>query len=361
MDYINSITEAIGKTPLLKLNKIGREVGANIFVKLEHLNPSGSYKDRMALAMVEAAEKGLTWNGKKLPPDGIIMDASAGNTAPALAMVCAAKGYKAKFVLYRYQCEGEPTARMKIVQTFGPEVTVSSEPNRYLSEEQMEELFAQYPDMNRDLLHVIAGKMDCYLAEQNDPKCVWVDQIYNDYNYLGQVSIGEEIYEQLDGKIDAVGCSVGSGASLYGMCLGIEKKGLRVPLTFGVVPKGSEQYLALQKEECERGEFDVSEVQAKVCEVMGLQKWVTEKPIVKKMIEAGYPDKFFLVSDEEAREMANRLCQEEGIYCGMSSGANVAVALKIAKRLPPGSNVVTLIVDRRDRYLSEYPNDKYVV
>jgi len=70
---------------------------------------------------------------------------------------------------------------------------------------------------------------------------------------------------------------------------------------------------------------------------MGLKKWVTEKPIVNLMFEAGYPDKFFLVSDEEARNMANRLCQEEGIYCGMSSGANVAIALKIAQRLEPGS------------------------
>ena len=89
MNYINNITEAIGHTPLLKLNKIGRDVGANVFVKLEHLNPSGSYKDRMALAMVNAAEEGNTWNGKQLPPDGVVVEASAGNTAPALALVCA--------------------------------------------------------------------------------------------------------------------------------------------------------------------------------------------------------------------------------------------------------------------------------
>ncbi len=362
MNYINSITEAIGKTPLLKLNKIGRDVGANVFVKLEHLNPSGSYKDRMALSMVEAAEKGLTWNGKKLPPDGIVVEASAGNTAPAVAMVCAAKGHKAKLVLYRYQFDGgETTARMKIVQAFGPEVAISSEPTRYLSEEQLEAIFAQHPGMNRDLPHVLAAKMDCYLADENDPKCVWVDQIYNKYNYIGQKSMGHEIYDQLDGKIDAVGCSVSAGGSLYGICLGLEEKGLRVPLTFGIVPRGSEHYFELQKEESDRGEFEISDVQPKICQTMGLKKWVAEEPIVKTMIDAGYPDKFFLVSDEEARNMANRLCQEEGIYCGMSSGANVAVAMKIARRLPPGSNVVTVIVDRRDRYLSEYPNDKYVV
>ena len=139
MNYINNITEAIGHTPLLKLNKIGKDVGANVFVKLEHLNPSGSYKDRMALAMVDAAEAGKTWNGKKLPPDGVVVEASAGNTAPALALVCAAKGLKARLVLYRYQFEGATNSRMQITQAFGPEVTVSSEPGDYLTAEQVEE------------------------------------------------------------------------------------------------------------------------------------------------------------------------------------------------------------------------------
>ena len=114
MNYINSITETIGNTPLLKLNKIGKDAGANIFVKLEHLNPSGSYKDRMALAMVDAALEGRTWNGRTLPADGVVVEASAGNTAPALALVCAAKGLKARLVLYRYQFEGETNSRMQI-------------------------------------------------------------------------------------------------------------------------------------------------------------------------------------------------------------------------------------------------------
>ena len=98
MDYINNITEAIGRTPLMKLNKIGRDAGANVFVKLEYLNPSGSYKDRMALAMVEAAERGETWNGRKLSPGGTVVEASAGNTAPAVAMVCACLLYTSRCV-----------------------------------------------------------------------------------------------------------------------------------------------------------------------------------------------------------------------------------------------------------------------
>lgn len=357
MEYINSVLETIGKTPLLKLNKIGKDVGANIFVKLENLNPSGSYKDRMALAMVEAAEKGLTWNGKKLSADGIVCDASAGNTAPAVAMVCAAKGYKAKFVLYRYMFEDGNNTRLNITKAYGPEVCVSSEPTKYITEEQL----AAYSKENPDLPDVIAAKMDCYLDELNDPKCIWVDQIYNEYNYIGQMEMGREIYDQLGGRVDAIGCSVGAGGSLYGMCLGLSEKGIRPPITFGVVPYRSESYLELKKDESDRDEFKYTDIKEKIANAMGLEKWVKEESIIEKMIEDGYPDKFFLVSSEEARDMANRLCQEEGIYCGMSSGANVAVALKIAKRLSKGQNVVTTIVDRRDRYLSEFPNDIYVV
>jgi cysteine synthase len=357
MKYINSITESIGNTPLLKLNKIKRDNCADIFVKLEHLNPSGSYKDRMALAMIEAAEKGQTWNGKKLPKDGVVVEASAGNTAPAVAMVCAAKGYKSRLVLYRYIFAKGADARMLITQAYGPEVCASSETNKYLSKDQIADLIKDEPD----LLDVLTGKMDCSVMERDDPKCVWVDQIYNKYNFLGQKALAFEVYDQLDGKIDAIGCSVGSGATLYGLCLGLKDKNLRPEMIFGVVPKGSEVYVTLHKNESTRDDFEYSSKDSKIAAAMGLDKWVTEKSIVQLLIDDGYPDLFFKVSSEEARDMANRLCREEGIFCGMSSGANVAVALKIAERLGPGKNVVTMIVDQRDRYLMESPNEKYAV
>ena len=223
MDYINSITEAIGKTPLLKLNRITPGNCADVFVKLEHLNPSGSYKDRMALAMVEAAERGDTWNNKKLPENGIVVEASAGNTAPAVAMVCAAKGYQASLVLYRYITKKGEDARMLITRAFGPEVNASSDPLKYLTAEQISEFSKEDPD----LIDVLVGKMDCAVMEENHPSCVWVDQIYNKYNFLAQKTLAYEIYDQLDGKIDAVGASVGSGATLYGLSLGFKDKDLR--------------------------------------------------------------------------------------------------------------------------------------
>lgn len=357
MEYINSITEAIGHTPLLKLNRVGRGAGGDVFVKLEHLNPSGSYKDRMALSMVEAAERGETWNGRRLPPDGTVLEASAGNTAPALALVCAAKGYKARLVLYRYQIEDDKSSRMLITRAFGPEVTVSSPPEEYLTPERLAAFLEEEPD----LPHVLAAKMDCERMEEEDPKAVWVDQIYNPYNLEGQKAMAAEIYDQLDGKIDAVGCSVAAGGTLYGLCSELTELGVRPKLTFGVVPNGSECYLKLDKDECDYGEYQVSDSRFRIAKAMGLRKWVSETSIIEHMVEAGFPDKCFRVSDEDARVMADRLCREEGIYCGMSSGANVLVALEIARRLGPGHNVVTTIVDRRDRYLSEAPFEKYVV
>jgi len=355
MKYVHNMLEAIGNTPLLKLNKVAKDIPANVFVKLEYLNPSGSYKDRMALAMIEAAEKGLTWNNRKLKPGGIVCEASAGNTAPAVAFVCAAKGYKAKIVIYKPMLKGGGV-RLKITGAYGPEISEARLPSDFLSQEDLK----KFLELGSDRTHVIAGKMQCYELEKNDPNVVWVDQIFNKYNYIGQMNIGYELYEQLDGKIDAFGCAVGSGATLLGTTLGLAEKNVN-PLTFGVIPFGSEVYMELQKNESDKGEFKKSNVMKKLIEKMGLKKWQTEKSIIDEMLARGYPDKFSRVNEEEARNMANRLSREEGIYCGMSSGANVHVALKIARRLEENQNVVTIIVDRRDRYLGEYPNDVFIV
>ena len=276
MDYINSITEAIGQTPLLKLNKIGKDAGANVFVKLEYLNPSGSYKDRMALSMVEAAERGDTWNGRKLSPGGTVVEASAGNTAPAVAMVCAAKGYQAKIYLYRYQMEGGKNTRIQITQAYGPQVGISSEPDAYLTQEQIAELSKQDPD----LLHVLSAKMDCQLEEDRSENCVWVDQIYNKYNYIGQLEMGREVFRQLEGRVDAVGCSMSSGASLYGLVKGVMELGDRPELIFGIVPDGSEMYFEMEGEEADYGSFSVSSSKNRIAKAMGLTKWVQELSLI---------------------------------------------------------------------------------
>jgi cysteine synthase len=353
MKYNNSMLEIIGNTPLLKLNKVAKDVEANVFVKLEYLNPSGSYKDRMALSMIEAAEKGLTWNGKKLDPGGIVCDASAGNTAPALAFVCAVKGYRARFCTYKTMLVGD-SARLKITDSFGPEVYMCPLPSQEILEKYCVD------EVERRYSYIIAGKNHMYEMERDNPEVIWVDQIYNIYNAEGQRKMGQEIIEQLDGKIDAWGCSIGSGGCILGVTMELIDQGLN-PWIFGVTPQHSQITGGDISADISKVKSGKPPIMEKFVKLMGLKKWQTEKSLVERFHEMSYPNEYFQVSSEDAREIANRLCREEGIYCGMSSGANVYAALKVAERMKEGQNVVTVIVDRRDRYLGEYPNDIYVV
>jgi len=351
MDYVNSTLELIGNTPLLKLNKVAKKVKANVFVKLEHLNPSGSYKDRMALSMVEAAEKGLTWNGKKLEKGGIVCDASAGNTAPALAFICAVKGYKARFCTYKPMLVGD-SARLKITGAYGPDVYMCPLPSEDILKKCSNEKESRYS-------YIIAGKKHMYELERDNSDVVWVDQIYNIYNAIGHKKMGEEIYNQLDGNIDAWGCSIGSGGCILGVTMELNERGSK-PWVFGVTPDTSDIGGDISTD-ISKSKLGKPPIREKMINLMELIKWQTEESLIEKLHKLGYPNEYYAVSTEEAREIANRLCREEGIYCGMSSGANVYAALKVAEKMEKDQNVVTVIVDRRDRYLGEYPNDIYVV
>lgn len=350
MNYVNSTLELIGNTPLLKLNKIAKNIDANLFVKLELFNPSGSYKDRMALSMVEAAEKGRTWDGRRLRTGGTVCDASAGNTAPALAFICAVKGYKCVLCTYKTMLKGD-SARLKISDAYGA--------NIYECPHAPKEIMKELSEREKNYSFIIAGKHHMYELERDNPGVVWVDQIYNKYNFIGQKNMGYEIYEQLDGQIDAWGCSFGSGGAFLGVTLALQEKNLK-PYTFGVTPSGT-GVVDISADLSKNRTGGEPEMKKKLVDLFELKKWQTEESIIQKILKMGYPDDFFQVSNEDARAMANRLCREEGIWCGMSSGANVYAALKVAEKMEAGKNVVTVIVDRRDRYLGEYPHDVYVV
>jgi cysteine synthase A len=247
------------------------------------------------------------------------------------------KGYDAKICTYKPFLVGD-SARLKITGAYGPDVYMCPLPS--------EDILRQCSNENeRYASYIIAGKTHMYELERDNPDVVWVDQIYNPYNTIGQMEMGREIYRQLDGRIDAWGCSIGTGGAFLGVTLALKEAGVE-PLTFGVSPS------------IHRGG---TKIRKKLVKLFGLKKWQTEESINEKRVKLGYPDEMFEISSEEARYMANRLCREEGLYCGMSSGANVLVALKIAEKMKASQNVVTLIVDRRDRYLGEYPEDIYVV
>jgi cysteine synthase A len=265
------------------------------------------------------------------------------------------KGYKAKLGIYKPMVLRDDL-RLKITRAYGADVDECPSPTDYIPED----VWKQLSEDEKDLSWVIAGKKYMYDLERSNPDVVWVDQIYNKYNYIGQMKMGYEICEQLDGNIHAWGCSIGSGGTLLGVALALAERNVK-PRTFGIVPYTSEVYLEFQKTEAKKGEFTVSKTRKKLVDLMGVRKWQIEKSIVEEMVRMGYPDEMFRVSDTEARDMANRLAKEEGIWCGMSSGANVFAALKMAQRMEKGQNVVTVIVDRRDRYLGEWQNEVYVV
>ena len=333
MSVVNSVLELIGNTPLMKLNKITSDVRANVLVKCEFMNPSGSIKDRMALWMIENAEK-----EGKLKKEGMIVDSSTGNTGIALSFIGNVKGYKVRiFMPEKWGAEGySPEERLKIMRCFGAEV------------EKVPVEFAATLKLVGGVaggVVELGGRKICYEMEKQDPKVWWARQLSNPYNVLAHKNTtGKEILAQTHGKVDAWVASIGTGGTLLGVAEAIKEVNPRVKI-IGVEPEATPL-----TEWYKTGEID------RVVEQLGLPK---TKNIINTILDRNILDRVITVSDKDARDTANKLCSNEGLFCGLSSGANVYAALKIAKELGTG-NIVTVLVDRRDRYLGEFPEEHYV-
>jgi len=332
MKFKKSMLEVIGNTPLLKLQKVTKGIKANVFVKLEHLNPSGSYKDRAALYMIEQAEK-----RGELKPGGIIIDSTTGNFGPALAFVGGVKGYKVQLIISELFLPNR--ARFNIMVSWGAEAVVCPPPPREVLEEVSEG--------EKGLVQWIACKHYCSNLKKSDPKIWWADQITNPDNPLAhRLSTGREIVGQTDGKVDILVASVGSAGTLWGVAEALRERNPKVKV-IGLHPDDFPLF-----DWSMQGRWDY-----------WTKRFGFEYPKtnVKRMLEAGLPDEIISVKDEDARNMANRLAKEEGIFCGMSSGANVYAAVELAKKLDEGQNVLTIIVERREKYAGEHPFEHYVV
>ncbi len=337
MRLVESTLELIGNTPMIRLKRVTKGLEASVFVKCEYMNPSGSIKDRIALKMVEGAEaKG------RLKKGGTIVEATSGNTGIALSFVGGVKGYKVR-VLIPSQWTGSynPEDRIKMMKIFGAEV------------EPVE--ISEYKDLLRGLSRqqyaaAVFGlcMKACYDLEGKDESFWWADQMSNVDNTLAhKEGTGMEILEQLGTEIDAFVASIGSGGTLLGVAEALSEKPVRANVV-GVEPKDAKTI----------EEWAATGFLSNFLEKLGVPK---RKLIIEEIVEKGLPDEIVHVTHEEARNMANKLCQEEGIFCGISSGANVYAALKVARKLGRGAKVVTVCVDRRDRYLPEYPNESYVI
>jgi cysteine synthase A len=322
---------------MVRLRKVAEGLNANLFVKCEHVNPSGSIKDRIALKMIEGAEA-----RGRLTKGGTIIDMSSGNTGPALSFVGNLKGYKVRIhIPSQWAGTYNPENRIKLMKLFGAEV-------KPIELDQYRDLLRGLSEPQYAAAVFGLGMKVCYDLERESESFWWADQMSNVDNTLAHKDgTGKEILEQLDMKIDAFVASIGSGGTLLGVAEALGEKSVSASVV-GVEPEDAK----VIEEWAKTGFLN------NFLEKLGMPR---RKYIIEEILEKGFPDEIIHVAHEEARHMANRLCREEGLFCGISSGANVYAALKVAKKLGKGANVVTICVDRRDRYLPEYPNENYVI
>jgi cysteine synthase A len=303
-DVSRGVLLGIGNTPMVELASIVPAGSARILAKLESANPTGSMKDRMARAVIEAAEA-----DGRLRPGGTVVEYTAGTTGISLAMICAAKGYRLHVVF----SDAFSDEKRRAMLAFGATITDVPSDDKQINDALIKAMIAR------------AGE----ISEQ--PGHWWSDQL-NNHDAVGAYhALGEEIWQQSGGQVDAFVHIVGTAHSLHGAT-----KTLR------------QQNTALRVVAVEPSESAVlsgGPTGAHKIEGTGLG-------FVPPLWEPALVDEIVAVSTEDARAMARRLARDEGIFAGVSSGANVVAALRVAERLGPGASVATLIVDSGFRYLS---------
>jgi cysteine synthase A len=320
-EVIGNLLPLIGNTPLIKLHRITEGIDAEILVKLESTNPSGSIKDRMALRMIVMAEEA----GRAVPGRTTLIEASSGNTAQAIAFVGAIKGYRVKIYLPGSTASPE---KLYALRRYGAEIKLMSgdekdEANSLAKEAGLHGATTEIP-----------GRLKCLKEEKADPDVLWLRQFSNPGNVIGQAEIGRELLRQFGDQIDVFVASVGTGGTFLGVSRVLKDSFPKVKCIVA-------QPVGWKKE------ADPLSPNAKY--VPGITGGH-----LKEIRDSGIADAIVEVPNEKAIEMAHRLSREEGINCGISSGANVFVALQEARKSAGESkNIITLIVDSGYRYVSQ--------
>ncbi len=294
----------IGDTPLIKLERVTPGNGVEIWVKWEGANPTGSMKDRMALSMVRGAER-----RGQLRPGGRVMDYTGGSTGSSLAMVCAALGYQAHFV----SSDAFAEEKLQTMRAFGAVLEVVPSVNGQITPELLQVCLARAREL------------------AIEPNTFWTDQFNNPDNRAGYHAMAHETLAALGGRLDEFVMMVGTGGAFSGNA---EVLKAQVP---GV--------------HCFAGEPAVSRALSGLTPTGGHRIEGTGAGFVPAIYRADLADGVLQVTDDDAYAVARRLAHEEGIFGGISAGANVWMALERAKTLPPGARVVTLVCDSGLKYL----------
>lgn len=320
MQYHNSIIETIGNTPLIKLNKIFKGIEGTVLVKVEYFNPGNSTKDRMAIKMIEDAEKAGI-----LKPGGTIIEGTSGNTGMGLALAAVAKGYRCIFTMADKQSQ----EKINILKAVGAEVIVCptnvapEDPRSYYS---------------------IARKLN-----KEIPNSFYPNQYDNPSNAQAHYeTTGPEIWKQTDGKITHYVATVGTGGSMCGTSKFLKEQ------NSNIVSVGVDTYGSVFKKYKETGIFDENEIYPYLTEGFG-------EDILPKNVNFDVIDLFIKVTDKDGALMTRRLAREEGLFVGWSSGSAVHGALEYARtNLKKDDVMVILLPDHGTRYLAKVYNDQWM-
>ena len=319
MRIAKDLAEAVGNTPLIRLNRVSEETGCEIYGKAEFMNPGQSVKDRAALYIIrDAIARG------DLRPGGTIVEGTAGNTGIGLALVGASMGFKTVIVIPETQSQ----EKKDMIRLAGAElVQVPAAP---------------YKNPNNYVRY--SGRLAEELARTEPNGAIWANQFDNVANRQAHVeTTGPEIWEQTGGKVDGFTCAVGSGGTLAGVAEALQPKGVKVALAD---PTGSALYNYYKNGELKAEGGSITEGIA--------QGRITAN------LEGFTPDDAWMIPDEESLPYVFDLLEHEGLCLGGSSGVNVAGAVRMARSMGPGHTIVTMLCDYGTRYQSKLFNPDFL-
>ena len=321
MQFCNGIIEAIGNTPLIKLERVSAATGCTILGKAEFMNPGQSVKDRAALFIIEdAVKKG------ELRPGGVIVEGTAGNTGIGLALVGNAMGFRSVIVIPDTQSqEKKDTLRLCGAELVEVPAVPYSNPNNYVK---------------------VSGRLAEQLAKTEPNGAVWANQFDNLANRQGHLeTTGPEIWRQTDGKIDGFSCAVGTGGTLAGVAIALKERNSAVRIALAD-PMGAALYSYYTTGTLKSEGSSITE---------GIGQGRITKNIENAPIDVAYQ-----IPDEEAVPIIFDLLEHEGLCLGGSSGINIAGAVRLAKEIGPGHTIVTILADYGTRYQSKLFNPDFL-